>query len=70
MKVLRMFWTAMGRRNRVRDPNRFQRDEQWFQQDGATLHTANVTLAWLDEKLPDSLISDAVTPIGFCTPPI
>ena len=30
---------------------------QWFQQDGATLHTANITLEWLDQRFPDRLIS-------------
>ena len=57
LEVLRKFWTAMGHRNRVRDPNIFQRDEQWLQQDGATTHTAIVILACLDEKFPDRLIS-------------
>ena len=57
LEVLRKFWTALGCKNRVRDQNRLQRDEQWFQQDGATPHTATVTLACLDEKFPDRLIS-------------
>ena len=30
---------------------------QWFQQDGATPHTANITLEWLDQQFPDRLIS-------------
>lgn len=55
--VLQQFWTALGRRNRAIGRNPFLRAEQWFQQDGATPHTANVTLAWLDEKFPDRLIS-------------
>ena len=28
-----------------------------FQQDGATPHTANITLEWLDQRFPDRLIS-------------
>ena len=30
---------------------------QWFQLDGATPHTANITLEWLDQRFPDRLIS-------------
>ena len=33
------------------------RDQQWFQQDGATPHTSNVSLAWLRERFDDRLIS-------------
>ena len=33
------------------------RDIQWFQQDGATPHTANLTLEWLEAKFPDPLVS-------------
>ena len=33
------------------------RNVQWFQQDGATPHTANITLEWLDEQFSDRLIS-------------
>ena len=33
------------------------RDQQWFQQDGATPHTSNVSLAWLREWFDDRLIS-------------
>jgi len=57
LEVLQQFWTTLGRRNRAIGRNPFLRAEQWFQQDDATIHTANVTLAWLDEKFPDRLIS-------------
>ena len=49
--VLNKFWRALGKR---RDINR---DVQWFQQDGATPHTANITMEWLDHRFPDRLIS-------------
>ena len=35
-----------------RDANRVQRWRQWYQQDGATPHRANVSLKWLDQKFP------------------
>ncbi|KAG0711490.1 hypothetical protein GWK47_020507 [Chionoecetes opilio] len=41
--VLNKFWKGLGTRRGV------NRDEQWFQQDGATPHTANITMEWLDE---------------------
>ena len=41
LQVLRKFWTALGRRRGV------VRVHQWFQQDGATPHTSNQSLAWL-----------------------
>ena len=31
-------------------------EEQWFQQDGASPHNANVTMAWLREKFGERLI--------------
>jgi hypothetical protein len=31
--------------------------DQWFQQDGATAHTAGEVMAWLNEKFPGRLIS-------------
>ena len=49
--VLRKFWQALGRRRGV------QRDEQWFQQDGAPPHTANITMEWLRGHFGDRLIS-------------
>ena len=49
--VLRKFWAAPGRRRTI------TRDEQWFQQDGATPHTSNNTLLWLRQRFEDRLIS-------------
>ena len=49
--MLNKFWTALGSRRGV------NRDVQWFQQDGATPHTANITMEWLDHRFPDRLIS-------------
>ena len=42
---------------RGRGVNRVQRGHQWYQQDGATPHTANVSLMWLDQKFPNRLIT-------------
>ena len=42
--VLNKFWRALGARRGMR------REEQWFQQDGATPHTANITMEWLDHR--------------------
>ena len=49
--VLRKFWTSLGRRRGI------YRDDQWFQQDGATPHTSNHTLDWLRERFQERLIS-------------
>ena len=38
IEVLQKFWTTLERRRG------FDRDGQWFQQDGATPHTSNETL--------------------------
>ena len=43
--------TALGRRRGV------VRVLQWFQHDGATPHTSNESLAWLQQRFPDRLIS-------------
>ena len=53
VEVLQQYWTALGRRNR----RSFKRDCQWFQQDRATRHTANMTLEWLDQRFPQRLVS-------------
>ena len=45
------FWTALGRQRGV------VRVLQWFQQDGANPHTSNESLAWLQKRFPDRLIS-------------
>ena len=49
--VLRKFWASLGRRRGM------DRDQQWFQQEGATPHTSNVSLAWLRKRFDDKLIS-------------
>jgi len=55
VQVLGKFWTALGRRRGV------VRVLQWFQQDDAVLiatpHTSNESLAWLQQRFPDRLIS-------------
>ena len=38
IEVLQKFWTTLGQRRG------FEKDSQWFQQDGDTLHTSNETL--------------------------
>ena len=45
------FWTALGRQRGV------IRVLQWFQQDVATPHSSNESLAWLQQRFPDRLIS-------------
>ncbi|XP_068204825.1 uncharacterized protein [Palaemon carinicauda] len=56
VQVLGKFWTALGRqRGVVRVLHRFQKD-------GATPHTSNESLAWLQQRCPDQLIS------GRCDP--
>lgn len=57
LEVLQKFWRELGLMNRRRGPNRVHREQQWYQQDGATPHTANTSLEWLDRKFPDRLIS-------------
>ena len=49
--VLRKFWAARGWRRTI------TRDEQWFQQDGATPHISSNTLLWLRQRFEDRLIS-------------
>ena len=49
--VLAKFWTSLGQRRGV------VRVLQWFQQDGATPHSSNKSLAWLQQHFPDRLIS-------------
>ena len=51
VQVLRKFRTALGQRIEV------VRVLQWFQQDGATPHTSNESLAWLNHRFSDRLIS-------------
>ena len=48
--VLTKFWTTLGQR-------RIQRGTQWLQQDGATPHCSNVTLAWIETRFQDRVIS-------------
>ena len=49
--VLSKFWTALLRRVENR------RSRQWFQQDGATPHTAKQTLEWIEEQFRGKVIS-------------
>ena len=56
VQVLGKFWTALGRRREV------VRVLQWFQQDGATPHTSKESLAWLQQRFPDRLISRRCDP--------
>jgi len=51
VQVLFKFWTALGQRRGV------VKVLQWFQQVGATPHTSNESLAWLQQRFPDRLIS-------------
>lgn len=51
LEVLRKFWTALGRRQGI------DKNVQWFQQDGATPHTSNVSLEWLQRRFGERLIS-------------
>jgi len=46
VQVLGKFWTALGRRRGV------VRVLQWFQHDGATPHSSNESLAWLQQRFP------------------
>ena len=55
-RYVQVFWTALGRwRGGVRVL-------QWFQQDGATPHSSNESLAWLQQRFPDRLISRRCDP--------
>ena len=49
--VLNKFWRTLCARRGV------HREEQWFQQNGAILHTANITMEWLDRRFAGRLIS-------------
>ena len=49
--VLNKFWRSLCARRGV------HQEEQWFQQDGATPHTANITMKWLDRRFAGQLIS-------------
>ena len=49
--VLNKFWRTLRARRGV------HREEQWFHQDGATPHTANITMQWLDRRFAGRLIS-------------
>jgi len=51
MAVLNKYWASLGRWTRV------VRASQWFQQDGATPHTSNETIAWLRQRFEGRLIS-------------
>ena len=49
--VLKKFWRTLCARRGV------HREEQWFQQDSATSHTANITMEWLHRHFTGRLIS-------------
>ena len=49
--ALNKFWRTLCTHRGV------QRKEQWFQQDGATPHTVNITMEWLDRRFAGRLIS-------------
>ena len=51
IEVLQTFWTTLGLQRG------FERDGQWFQQDGANPHTSNETLQWLRQHFGDRFIS-------------
>ena len=44
VEVLTNFWASHGQYESINC------EEQWFQQDGAFLHTSNNCLAWLRER--------------------
>ena len=50
-QILAKFWSSLRRIRSV------DRADQWFQQDGATPHTATATLGWLRNKFGDQVIS-------------
>ena len=56
IQVLDRFWTELGRRRGI------TRATQWFQQDGATPHTSNESLAWLQQHFPGKVISRRCDP--------
>ena len=49
--ALKPFWRALGRKRGL------DRDEQWFQQDGATAHTSQETREWLGEHFGQQIVS-------------
>ena len=51
IEVLQKFWTTLGQQRG------FERDGQWFQQDGATPQISNETFQWLKQRFGDRLIS-------------
>ena len=54
--VLNKFWRTLCACHGV------HRDKQWFQQDGATPHIANITMKWLDHRFAGRLISRCCIP--------
>ena len=49
--ILKKFWRTLCARHGM------HQEEQWFQQGGATPHTANITMEWLDRRFAGRLIS-------------
>ena len=49
--VFNKFWRTLRARRGA------HREDQWFKQDDATPHTANITMEWLDRRFAGRLIS-------------
>ena len=56
VEVLHKFWAELGQQRR------FFKARQWFQQDGATPHTSDKSLAWLQQRFGGRLISRRCDP--------
>ena len=56
VEVLHKFWAELGQQRG------FVRARQWFQQDGATPHTSDDSLAWLQQRIGGRLISRRCDP--------
>ena len=56
VEVLHKFWAELGQQRR------FFRARQWFQQDGATPHTSDESLTWLQQRFGGRLISRRCDP--------
>ena len=53
-EALKPFWQVLGRRWNI------QRDQEWFQQDGTTRHTSEISLAWVQEHFNERQSSSAI----------
>ena len=54
--ILNKFWRTLCACHGV------HQEEQWFQQEGTTPHTANITMKWLDRPFASQLISRCHVP--------